>query len=207
MSDASTVTLLHHSPLLVCAKAIRKCWASEALSDNGGDKDRKLIDRVGNKNKHSSTLEHLVYSFDVDGFSRALLQEHMRHRIASPSVKSSRYTLKQLRDAPTITGSRAEVKQFCVLTGVDVVDNATTKALISLQAVLVAGVPNDKAKYAMPEAFRSSLVWTINARSLQNFLQLRSAKGALWEARYLADRVHAALPADHKYLFEEAICP
>ena len=71
-----TITLLNHTPLWVCARAIRKCWASEDKSDTiidsdgtsyimdidgqqyyseCGPKDKELIDRVGNKNKHSST--------------------------------------------------------------------------------------------------------------------------------------------------------
>lgn len=65
------VTLLHHTPLWVCARAIRTCWDSHDKSDTEfvskcgnlvgvcGEKDKELINRVGNKNKHSSTLEHL----------------------------------------------------------------------------------------------------------------------------------------------------
>ena len=64
-----------------------------------GPKDRELIDRVGNKHKHSSTLEHLVYTFDIEGVSRALLQELARHRMASLSVKSTRCT-------PIVTGKQ-----------------------------------------------------------------------------------------------------
>ena len=94
------VKLLHSTPLWICSTAIRRCWASEAKSDNGGTKDKELIERIGNKNKHKSTLEHLVYSFDVDGISRACLTELARHRIASYSVKSTRYTLKELKDEP-----------------------------------------------------------------------------------------------------------
>jgi len=57
-----------------------------------GKKDKELIHRVGNKMKHASTLEHLVYTFYIQGISRACLQELARHRIASLSVKSTRYT-------------------------------------------------------------------------------------------------------------------
>ena len=91
------VTLLQHSSLAVCASAIRTCWQSFDKSDNGGEKDKELIDRVGNKFKHASTLEHLTYTFYIEGISRALLQELARHRMASLSVKSTRYTLKELK--------------------------------------------------------------------------------------------------------------
>jgi thymidylate synthase (FAD) len=103
------VELLHNTPLWVASKAIRKCWASEAKSDNGGEKDKELIHRIGNKNKHKSTLEHLVYSFDIDGISRACLQELARHRIASYSVKSSRYTLKELKAEEYINTHSREI--------------------------------------------------------------------------------------------------
>ena len=47
------ITLIHHTPLEVCAHAIRTCWQSFDKSDEGGDKDKALIDRVGNKYKHA----------------------------------------------------------------------------------------------------------------------------------------------------------
>lgn len=107
-----TVELIYNTPLWVCSKAIRRCWASEDKSDTKldksypfgtgnlicGVKDKELIERVGNKNKHKSTLEHLVYTFDIDGAPRYVLQELARHRIASYSVKSSRYTIKEIKD-------------------------------------------------------------------------------------------------------------
>jgi len=95
------VTLLQHTPLEVCAHAIRTCWQSFNKSDCGGEKDKELIDRVGNRYKHSSTLEHLVYTFYIQGISRAVLQELARHRMASLSVKSTRYTLKELKEEET----------------------------------------------------------------------------------------------------------
>lgn len=60
-----------------------------------GQKDLELVERVGNKFKHKSVLEHLVYSFDIDGISRAVLQELARHRTASLTVKSTRYTMSK----------------------------------------------------------------------------------------------------------------
>ena len=197
------VKLLHNTPLWVASKAIRKCWASEAKSDNGGTKDKELIERIGNKNKHKSTLEHLVYSFDIDGISRACLQELARHRIASYSVKSSRYTLKELKAEEYINTHIAE--KYCIMTQDEEVDISTLHALQWLHVCLQQGVSNDKAKYCMPEAYKTSLVMTINARSLQNFLELRSSSAALWEIRLLAQAIYDAIPDDHKYLFKECM--
>ena len=198
------VTLLHHTPLPVAAHAIRTCWQSFDKSDGGGPKDKELIDRVGNKYKHSSTLEHLVYTFYIQGVSRALLQELARHRIASLSVKSTRYTLKELKnEEPFSNNDLKRVSKYIVLTGDERVDCASIAALNNLQALLKEGISNDIAKYALPECYKTELTWTINARSLQNFLALRSSKSALWEIRDLAYAVFNALPKDHRYLFEE----
>jgi len=212
------IILLQHTPLEVCTHAIRTCWQSFDKSDSGGEKDKELIDRVGNKFKHASTLEHLIYTFYIQGISRAVLQELARHRIASLSVKSTRYTLKELKNEDTFLSrekrSNEEVGDFfilapdlkraskyIVLTDNDEVNKYSVMALENLRQLLIAGVPNDKAKYALPECYKTELTWTINARSLQNFLELRSDKSALWEIRNLAYKIYNTMPDDHKYLF------
>lgn len=200
------VTLLHNTPLTVCSNAIRTCWQSFDKSDNGGEKDRELIDRVGNKFKHSSTLEHLVYSFYIKGISRACLQELARHRIASLSVKSTRYTLKELKnEKPFKIDEKNRAKKYIVLTQNKTVDQKSIEALENIREVLKSGISNDYAKYCLPECYKTELTWTINARSLQNFLNLRSSKSALWEIRELAANIYNAIPKDHQYLFEDSI--
>ena len=200
------VTLLHHTPLIICANAIRTCWQSFDKSDNGGERDKELIDRVGNKFKHASTLEHLHYNFYIKGISRALLQELARHRMASLSVKSTRYTLKELKNEVEFTPKDIDrAKKYLVFTNVAIVDEMSIKALENLRKVLVQGISNDKAKYCLPESYKTELTWSINARSLQNFISLRSSKSALWEIRELANKIFQALPEDHKYLFEHCM--
>ncbi len=200
------VILKHHTPIEVCAHAIRTCWQSFDKSDEGGEKDKALIDRVGNKYKHASTLEHLVYTFYIKGVSRALLQELARHRIASPSVKSTRYTLKELKNSTEfLEDDYISAEKFIVLTGNSDVDTASIKALNNLQKILKSGVSNDIAKFCLPESYKTELTWTINARSLQNFIELRSNKSALWEIQTLAKNLYHVLPKDHQYLFEQYI--
>jgi thymidylate synthase (FAD) len=198
------ITLLHHTPLVVCANAIRTCWQSFDKSDDGGEKDKELIDRVGNKFKHASTLEHLVYTFYIQGISRALLQELARHRMASLSVKSTRYTLKELKDEePFDKDSYARAQKYLVFTDEPLVNEMSIQALENLRRVLKKGISNDKAKYCLPESYKTELTWTINARSLQNFIALRSDKSALWEIRQLAVKLYEHLPQEHKYLFKD----
>ena len=198
-TNQAKVELLHYTPLSVSDQAIGQCWNTGCYE---GDALAKRMVRVANKNKHKSTIEHIVYNFHISGISRALLQEIARHRIASPTVKSTRYTLKELKNiGPFAEYDFVGASKFIVLTGNDQVDNASIKALNNLQTILKSGVSNDIAKFCLPESYKTELVWTINARSLQNFLELRTASSALWEIQNLAFKVYGELPEDHKFLF------
>ncbi len=200
------VKLLQNTSLEVTAYAIRTCWQSFNKSDGGGEKDLELIDRVGNKLKHSSTLEHLSYTFFISDVSRALLQELARHRIASPSVKSTRYTLKELKDElpfnVDIPKDHQRAYKYIVCTNEPLVNNASIKALENVRNLIAMGLPNDKVKFCLPESYKTELTWTINARSLQNFLNLRTSKSAMWEIRDLANMVYSNIPEEHKYLYK-----
>lgn len=88
------VEVLHYTPLEVADIAICKCYGNEPHSDS--EKVKARINRVANVSKHASTIEHLNYSFDIDGISRACLQQLCRHRIASYTVQSTRYVLNKL---------------------------------------------------------------------------------------------------------------
>ena len=201
------VKLLNFTPLEVADIAICKCYGNEPHSDN--EKVKARINRVANVSKHASTIEHLSYSFDIDGISRACLQELARHRIASYTVKSSRYTLQELKDEVQLNYKEdvlhiidTVVSKYCVLTENHLVNAKIARQLVNLRSVIIDGVPNDIAKYCMPEAYKTSLVMTINARSLQNFLELRSSKHALWEIQDLAKAMCDAIPEEHKFLYE-----
>ena len=204
------VELLHYTPLEVTDKAISKCWDTACRT---GDDMKARIYKVGNKNKHSSTLEHINYSFDIDGISRACLQELARHRHQSLSVKSTRYTLRELIKEPEISaifnynlnGAWGIAKKYLVSTGDIDIDNSSIAALQNLQRLLKEGKSNDIVKYCMPEAYKTSLVSTMNMRALQNFLYLRTDKAALWEIQELAHKMFEVLPSEHKFMLEDFV--
>ena len=220
-----TIKVIHHSPLWLASHAIRMSHDNHDKSDTGyskdpddfkiytGEKDKALIARVGNKLKHKSVLEQLVYWFDIDGISRACLQELARHRTARLTVKSSRYTLKELKDTCSLYNSSMatfdwrwdEIGKFCVLTGTIDIDHNIAKSLSSLKEAIEDGISNDIAKYCLPEAFKTRLQFQIDGRNLQNFLALRTSKDALWEIRELARRIYDSLPSEHQYLYEECM--
>ena len=190
------VKLMHCTPLDIADKAIGKCWDKQCDTIN-----YKRLKRVGVQHKHESTLEHISYNFDIDGLSRACLQELARHRISSFSVKSSRYTLKELVVADTDEKLRA----FMVQTNSGSVNDCNIATLKDVRTILKSGEPNDVAKYMLPEAYKTSLVWTVNLRSLRNFLSLRSSKRALWEIRDLATAIYREIPEEHKFLVEDCM--
>lgn len=188
------VKLISNTPLEIADIAICKCYGNEPHSDS--EKVKARINRVANVSKHASTIEHLSYSFDIDGISRACLQELARHRVASYTVKSSRYTLQELK-----TVKDEDIQNFCINVSDDI-NSINGLQLMTIRKLLLLGMSNDVAKYMLPEAYKTSLVMTINARALQNFLTLRSSKHALKEIQELARAMFEALPSAHKFLFE-----
>ena len=182
-----------------------------------GPKDLALIDRVGNQFHHGSILEHISFNFFIDGISRACLQEISRHRVASLSVKSSRYTISELRkeepfteytdmnDQEYLPTGRERAEKYLVMTTDERVNRYSILALDNLRDLVATGMSNDLSKYAIPEAYRTQLTWTINLRSLQNFLSLRTDRKALPEIQHLANLIYQALPSDVQSLVKHCI--
>jgi thymidylate synthase (FAD) len=217
MIKDSKVALKSHPDLSNFVDAVRMCYKSEGKSDSYrvyydlkdkgnirvgdiielGEKDKTLCRRILDLG-HESTVEHLYYTFIISGISRACLQELARHRIASLSVQSTRYCLKRLLDG--------DCEDVLVATGNEKVDELVKRHLQELvELIEKESINNDFAKYAIPEAFATELQWTINARSLRNFLKLRTSKRALWEIRSLAYNIYNVLPEWHRFLFEDVM--
>lgn len=163
--------------------------------------------RVVCRHRHLSCAEHIQLAWRVSGSSRAELQEHMRHRIASPTVKSTRYTLKEIIDTNDIDSVmlspvHSSDKQASSLS--KLTEEKRNKFLYyqkllfqqaqaALRELSKEGYPNDLLKYLLPESTRTSFVWTINLRSFINFLELRTAKTAHQEIRYIANKMREAI--------------
>jgi len=200
------IDLLQHSSLDIVIASIRKCYESEDKGDYLGHKDMALIRRVI-ESGHTSTIEHCFFTFNIDGVSRGLLQELARHRHASLSVKSTRYTLGKIKavETPFTAGGvhSDEWKNYLVESGNEFVDYNSRVQLEEVRHGALGGIPNDQLKYMLPESFKTSLIWTINARSLRNFLQLRLSPRAHWEIRSIANSIFDLVPFTHKVLIED----
>ena len=173
--------LLYNTPLDIGLTALSKPYQKEEVS-------KELFVKVAKVMKHESIMEHIVFSFDIDGISRLCLQELARHRIASLTVRSTRYTLQHM-----INDQYWKLDKYFVIPAnlsEDIYNDYImylTEQILQLKRFYEKGMKNnDILKYLLPESFRTSLVWTINARSLLNFLQLRLASTAHFEIRHLA---------------------
>ena len=101
--------------------------------------------------------------------------------------------------------AKERASKYIVLTGDDDVDCMSILALENLRQMVQSEKANDISKYCIPECLKTSLVMTINARSLQNFLELRTSKHALKEIQELARAMFEALPSEHKFLFRSLL--
>jgi thymidylate synthase, flavin-dependent len=204
------VKLLSYTPLEVINTAIRTCWDSHDKSDNLGEKDLDLIKRVILQNKHESCGEHCVFNFFIQGISRLNLMELTRHRLASYSVKSTRYTLKELRNESEFTiKDKERASKYINLTDNNNVDECSIQALENVRRLVNNAVnynvTQDLIKYALPECYKTDLTFSINVRSLRNLLKLRTSKTAHFEIRNLAYKLYEALPEEFKFLFSDVI--
>lgn len=183
------VDLIHYTPLEIAVEAIRTCYDSMDKSDNLGEKDKALIRKII-KMSHTSTIEHIVYTFRVQGISRVCSHQLVRHRIASYSQQSHRYT---------------SPKDFVIPPSMQkLVNDGYTKENIMhyvwdlYDALIDSGIPKEDARHFLPQAVTTNLIMTINARSLRNFFKLRLGKHAQWEIRTLAKNMYLKLPKEHR---------
>lgn len=172
------VTLLRitENPEGLIASSARVCYASEPKAEGADEKLLKNLRSWG----HLSTFEHASATFLAEGVSRACTHQLVRHRIASYSQQSQRYVNEEGFEyvtPPSIDKNPKLKARF---------DGAVENARKSYKELIDAGVPKEDARFLLPNAAASKIVFTMNFRELRHFIQLRTAKGAQWEIRELA---------------------
>ena len=221
--DTNQVELISYTNLGVAVLAIRNCYDSidksdtiivgnDKLSDVNelGSKDTELLLKIVDT-KHTSTLEHIVYTFELTRVPRSVLQELARHRIASYSVKSSRYTLcRELKGEKPFIDDK---DQYDIERASKYLDlhNESLKAQIwqleDLRRYIKDNnvTKSDEVKQLLPEAWLTNIIFTINLRSLRNLLALRTSNQAYKCIRELAYNIANAIPETHKFLIEDVV--
>jgi len=181
------VRIISHTPNpeRVCAIAAALTHSKkkpEEIEKMDDDSLRNILSRVMDLG-HLSVVEHASFTFAISGVSRALTHQLVRHRIASYSQQSQRYV--RFTDAryvvpPSIEKDENLRKRF---------EEFMEKVWEEYNYFLSKGIPEEDARYVLPNAAKTNIIVTMNARSLLNFFELRCCMHAQWEIRELAWRM------------------
>lgn len=198
------VQLLYSTPdpERAIAAAARLCYspvgASELLEHMSDEAVRRVL-RTVISSGHTSTLEHASYTFAIDGVSRAMTHQLVRHRLASYNQQSQRYVTYDSEPVfvvpPSVAADPAAREVF---------DDACASAFEWYRALLDADVPPEDARYLLPNAMETKIVVTMNVRELLHFFELRCCRRAQWEIREVALAMLALAEPTAPYIFMDA---
>jgi len=162
-------------PERMVALAARLCYSPSGIGELREDVSRKDVRDLVRKvlaMGHTSTLEHVTFTFGVEGISRAASHQLVRHRIASYSQQSQRY--------PSVLENEEAHDLFI---------KQTRDAWSCYEQLVSLGIPKEDARFILPHGTETRLVMTMNARELHHFFSLRLCKRAQWEIRELARKM------------------
>ena len=227
MSSKLKVELLRYTPdgEKLVASAAKLCYSSVGIDKIEDNLDDQKVDDFLNMLMnlgHESPLEHVTFTFGVEGISRVLTHQLVRHRIASYSQQSQRYVKLEQFDyiiTPSIE-SIPEARSLFVKAMEEDQEyyEKITDLLFErhLSDFLKEGYKEKKAKnmaekmaiedarYVFPNACETKIVFTMNARSLYNFFRLRCCNRAQWEIRELAYEMLMEVKKVYPILFKNA---
>ena len=221
------VVLLAHTPNpeQTVAAAAKLCYSASTIEDirDGLTPEKtasfvEMLAEIG----HESPIEHVSFTFGVEGISRACSHQLVRHRIASYSQKSQRYVnedsfeyvippevekipeAKQefIRQMKTIDEGYKQLAELLTAkhTEAFVAEGLDEKA--ALQKAKKKAI--EDARFLLPNACETKIVVTMNARSLMNFFRHRCCNRAQWEIKEVADQMLALVLQVAPNLFKNA---
>jgi len=195
---ALNVVLLRHTPEPeeVVAMAAKLCYSPsgvEELKEKIEAKDQAAFVEKLAFIGHLSPIEHVSFSFGIEGISRACSHQLVRHRVASYSQQSQRYVKEEQFDyviPPSIKQDPALTREFEKFMA-EAQENYT-KVLKRLEEHGYKGEAGQQdARYLLPNAAETKIVVTMNARELLHFFRVRCCNRAQWEIREMAERMLA----------------
>lgn len=201
------VTLIDitEKPIEKVFKAYRICYSKTGFNEVKPRSDKEMIEFIKPLMDlgHTSPLEHISFTFSIEGISRACLAQLTRHRTFKFNVQSQRYVdgnnfdfvlpkLDYLEGATRKTAVKTFVNNFEML-------QSTYSGLCRL------GVKKEDARAILPNMTTCNLVVTCDLHNFRNFLKQRLCKEAQQEIRELAEVMNAlvkqSIPyADYKVL-------
>lgn len=195
------------NPERVISMAAKLCYSpvgvdeiEQNLTDENVEKFLNMLINIG----HESPLEHVSFTFAVEGISRSCSHQIVRHRIASFSQQSQRYVklnqfeyiippeINEVEEAKEVFLESMKKDQEAYDKIVDILFEKHYNKLIKFgknekeahrQAEKKA---IEDARYVFPNACETKMVFTMNTRSLYNFFSHRCCERAQWEIRDLA---------------------
>ena len=186
---------------------VRAARVSSGSSSDEAEKDAGLINYLM-RDRHGSPFEHAVFTFRIEA-PIFVWREFMRHRMASYNEESGRY--KQLEPVFYVPAEDRKLVQVGkpgaytfepgtrgqALTATNGIEEVAFDAYRTYQRMLEEGVAREVARMVLPVSIYSSAYVTMNARSLMNFLSLRSEKQGTYpsfpqaEIAYVAEGMEA----------------
>ncbi len=168
---------------VLCALAMASCRSNKpaskiGLTENTVKRFIKMAINLG----HESVLEHAVITFDVSEVSRSCTHQLVRHRVASYSQQSQRHvkinTETEWYITPPIVKENNKVNDLYKLYMEQIATHYNN--------LLNLGIPEEDARFILPNACKSNIVVTMNCRELRHFFKLRCDPDAQWEIRVVA---------------------
>jgi thymidylate synthase (FAD) len=187
MSD-NAISLIHAA----CRQCYSEKFAADIFSDPGADPNKQeSFVRAVVASGHESPLEHVKFTFAIEGVSRALTHQLVRHRVASYSQQSQRYVKEKDFDyiiPPTIESNPEALSLFKELMAD--IQAHYSKLLECMAKTGKSGeAANQDARFVLPQAAETKIVVTMNCRELIHFFKHRCCARAQWEIRQLAERM------------------
>ena len=189
-------------PETMVAVAARLCYSpigvNELLEEIGEKEINKLV-RFVIKSGHLSTTEHISFTFAIEGVSRALTHQLVRHRVASYNQQSQRYV--SFRDnfeyiVPPQIKKDGDIK------------NRYDKLIKDIHELykkfLDNGIKAEDARYLLPNASETKIIVTMNGRELLHFFTVRCCNRAQWEIREMAIKMLKKVKEAAPVVFEKA---
>ena len=167
-------------------RAARVSYKSEPKTP---EEDGKLIAYLL-KHHHGTPFEHAVFQFHVK-LPIFTARQWIRHRMSSYNETSFRYReapeefyfpgVWRAQDTKNKQGSIGIAGMGFDATGL--LEDSCQKAMVDYKALLAAGVAREMARMVLPVNLYTEWYWTVNARALMLFINLRSENHAQWEMR------------------------
>jgi thymidylate synthase (FAD) len=198
------VKLLRHtsdSELLCGAAAsttIKSGRPSEILAKMDLETAKRKIKQVTGYG-HASVIEHASFTFSIEDVSRSMTHQLVRHRLASYTQQSQRYvvydTLEKYVTPPSIAHDAEAKKVF---------DETLERISEAYQRLLRMTIPKEDARFILPNAAKTNIIVTMNARELRHFFNLRCCARAQWEIREVATEMLRQAKKAAPALFENS---